>query len=169
MSTNRCRVNYNERMAFFRDINAPDTSWRPSNEDPIPVVFGRYPFTAFLYRWFAGRPLDGHARSNATWREPPTFFFTRTRGKVEREEGMEEDQWRALVKKTAPWPAAWHMLPRWRQCAYTRVLPTGFVASFPLVAWLGGMDALGAYAHFYWVAVLLPLFHFLAWAVTLWA
>lgn len=54
-------------MFGFRDINAPDTSWRPGSEDPIPVLFGRYPVTAFAYRFLLGRPLDGHSRTDATF------------------------------------------------------------------------------------------------------
>lgn len=57
-------------IAGFRDINAPDTSWRPGSEDPIPFLLGRYPATAAAYRFFSCRPLDGHSRTDATfWRE----------------------------------------------------------------------------------------------------
>lgn len=54
-------------IGTWRDVNAPDTAWRAGNEDPIPVLLGRHPVTAFAYRFATGRPLDGHARTDATF------------------------------------------------------------------------------------------------------
>lgn len=99
-------------MAFWRDINAPDTAWRPSSEDPIPLLLGRNTVTAAVYRWFALRPLDGHARSNATFHQPATQFYTRT--------------------GNPPFPGAWfHTLPRKKQMLFTRVPFSAWVLSFP--------------------------------------
>ena len=65
-------------LGFKRDINAPDTSWRPGSEDPIPVLLGRYPLTAFVYRFVTGRPLDGVARTDSTFWRAGTKTFTKT-------------------------------------------------------------------------------------------
>lgn len=51
----------------FIDVDAPNTAWRGGSEDPIPVILGRWSKTAFLYRFVTGRPLDGHARTDATF------------------------------------------------------------------------------------------------------
>lgn len=60
----------------FLDVDAPDTAWRASSEDPIPVLLGRYAKTAFAYRFLTGRPLDGHARTDATFWHAGTQAFT---------------------------------------------------------------------------------------------
>lgn len=135
-------------MAFWRDVNAPDTSWRPGHEDPIPVLLGRYPFTAFLYRWFSGRPLDGHARTNASWHERPTEFYTKN--------------------KTPPWPRFWHAMPRKRQVIYSRYPAGAWVASWGAVAWIGGWHALAVYGLFYWNWIMVPFGKAFWWVVTLW-
>jgi hypothetical protein len=62
----------------FLDVDAPDTAWRAGSEDPIPVIFGRWSKTAFLYRFVTCRPLDGHARTNATFLHPGTKALTRS-------------------------------------------------------------------------------------------
>lgn len=62
----------------FLDVDAPDTAWRAGSEDPIPVVFGRWSLTSFAYRFATGRPLDGHARTNATFLHPGTKALTRS-------------------------------------------------------------------------------------------
>ncbi|MBW8792267.1 MAG: hypothetical protein JF597_01285 [Streptomyces sp.] len=60
----------------FLDVDAPDTAWRGTSEDPIPVLLGRYSKTAFAYRFLTGRPLDGHARTNATFWHAGTHALT---------------------------------------------------------------------------------------------
>lgn len=65
-------------MNGFRDIDAPDTSWRPGSEDPIPFLLGRWSSTAFAYRFLTGRPLDGHARTDATFWHAGTKSYTKT-------------------------------------------------------------------------------------------
>lgn len=65
-------------MPAFLDIDAPDTAWRPGSEDPIPVLLGRHSVTAFSYRFLTGRPLDGHARTNATFWHAGTKPLTRS-------------------------------------------------------------------------------------------
>jgi hypothetical protein len=62
----------------FLDVDAPDTNWRSSNEDPIPFLFGRMPAGGFLYRFATGRPLDGHARTDASFWKPGTKALTKT-------------------------------------------------------------------------------------------
>lgn len=62
----------------FLDVDAPNTAWRGSSEDPIPPIFGRWAKTAFLYRFATGRPLDGHARTDATFWHAGTRCFTRS-------------------------------------------------------------------------------------------
>lgn len=59
------------------DVNAPDTSWR-GTEDPIPVLLGRYPLTAAAYRFVACRPMDGRARTDATFWRPGTRAYTQS-------------------------------------------------------------------------------------------
>jgi hypothetical protein len=115
-------------MAFWRDINAPDTAWRPSSEDPIPLLLGRNTVTAAVYRWFALRPLDGHARSNATFHQPATAFYTRT--------------------GNPPWPEWFHALPRKKQMLFTRVPFSAWLLSFPAAALTHMLTAyVSAYAH----------------------
>lgn len=65
-------------MATFLDVNAPDTAWHGRTEDPIPVLFGRYTITAGIYRFATCRPLDGYARTDATFWHPGTRSLTRT-------------------------------------------------------------------------------------------
>lgn len=65
-------------MGTWLDVNAPDTAWHGRTEDPIPVVFGRYSATAAFYRWWTCRPMDGYARTNATFWQPGTRALTRT-------------------------------------------------------------------------------------------
>lgn len=62
----------------FLDVDAPDTAWRAGSEDPIPVLLGRYATTAFAYRFMTGRPLDGHARTDATFLHAGTKALTRS-------------------------------------------------------------------------------------------
>jgi hypothetical protein len=96
-----------------RDIDAPNTNWRPSTEDPLPYLFSRFPGGGFIYRWFSLRPLDGHARSNASLRGGGTDFYSRT--------------------GRPPFPGAWfHSMPRWRQALFTRLPATLWVLSFPV-------------------------------------
>ena len=52
-------------MSNWRDVDAPDRNWQNSNEDPIPLLFGRAAWMGFLYRLFSCRPLDGIARTDA--------------------------------------------------------------------------------------------------------
>jgi hypothetical protein len=61
----------------FLDVDAPNTNWRGS-EDPIPVIFGRWPVTGALYRFATCRPLDGHARTDATFWHAGGRAFTRS-------------------------------------------------------------------------------------------
>lgn len=99
-------------MSFWRDVNAPDTAWRASSEDPIPLALGRSTVLAAVYRWFALRPLDGHARSNATFFTGGTQFYSRS--------------------GAAPFPGAWfHSMPRWKQALFTRVPWSAWLLSFP--------------------------------------
>lgn len=65
-------------MGTFLDVDAPDTNWRAGNEDPIPFLLGRMPAGGFLYRFFTARPLDGHMRTNATFRFPGTKALTKS-------------------------------------------------------------------------------------------
>jgi hypothetical protein len=58
------------------DVDAPDTAWRGTSEDPIPVLLGRYSQTAFAYRFLTCRPLDGHARTDATFWHAGTQALT---------------------------------------------------------------------------------------------
>jgi hypothetical protein len=60
------------------DVDAPDTNWRSSSEDPIPLLFGRWGWTGFLYRYVTCRPLDGHARTDAGFLRPGTKPFTKS-------------------------------------------------------------------------------------------
>jgi hypothetical protein len=62
----------------FLDVDAPNTNWRPASEDPIPFLFGRLPAGGFVYRFLTGRPLDGHARTDATFWHPGTKALTRS-------------------------------------------------------------------------------------------
>lgn len=62
----------------FLDVDAPNTAWRSGSEDPIPVLLGRYSQTAFAYRFLTCRPLDGVARTDATFLHPGTKAFTRS-------------------------------------------------------------------------------------------
>lgn len=94
-----------------RDINAPDTNWRPSSEDPLPYLFSRFPAGGFIYRWFSLRPLDGHARSDATLMSGGTTFYSRS--------------------GHAPFPGAWfHSMPRWKQGLFTRMPVSLWALSF---------------------------------------
>ncbi len=60
------------------DIDAPDTNWRPSSEDPIPLAMGRAGWLGFLYRLFSCRPLDGHARTDAGFLRAGTKAYTKS-------------------------------------------------------------------------------------------
>lgn len=60
------------------DVDAPDTNWRGSSEDPIPLAFGRVGFLGFIYRFVTCRPLDGHARTDATFLHAGTKPFTKS-------------------------------------------------------------------------------------------
>jgi hypothetical protein len=60
------------------DIDAPDTNWRPSSEDPIPLAMGRAGWLGFLYRLFSCRPLDGHARTDAGFLRAGTKCYTKS-------------------------------------------------------------------------------------------
>jgi hypothetical protein len=62
----------------FLDVDAPDTAWRAGSEDPIPVLLGRWAVTSFGYRFLTGRPLDGHARTDAGFLRPGTKAMTRS-------------------------------------------------------------------------------------------
>lgn len=62
----------------FIDVDAPNTAWRSGSEDPIPVIFGRYSATAAAYRFVTCRPLDGVARTDATFLRPGTRPLTRS-------------------------------------------------------------------------------------------
>lgn len=62
----------------FLDVDAPNTAWRGGSEDPIPPMLGRWAKTAFLYRFVTCRPLDGHARTDATFWHPGTKALTRS-------------------------------------------------------------------------------------------
>ncbi|MBN1174542.1 MAG: hypothetical protein JXA67_20405 [Micromonosporaceae bacterium] len=64
----------------FLDVDAPNTNWR-GTEDPIPVIFGRFPVTGAFYRYITCRPLDGWARTDATFWHAGTKALTRS-GKV---------------------------------------------------------------------------------------
>lgn len=114
---------------FGRDIDAPNTNWRPSSEDPIPYLFSRFPGGGMIYRWFSLRPLDGHARSNATLLEGGTAFYSKS--------------------GRPPFPGAWfHSMPRWRQGLITRLPATLWVLSFPAAARMHRETAyLMAYLH----------------------
>ncbi len=61
------------------DVDAPDTNWRDSSEDPIPLAFGRAGWLGFIYRFVTCRPLDGHARTDATLFHAGTKAFTKSR------------------------------------------------------------------------------------------
>jgi hypothetical protein len=103
------------RGFWGRDIDAPNTNWRPSSEDPLPYFFSRFPLGGFIYRWFSLRPLDGHARSNATLLEGGTAFYSRS--------------------GRPPFPGAWfHSMPRWRQALITRVPAGLWLLSFVAAA-----------------------------------
>jgi len=58
------------------DVDAPNTAWRGGSEDPIPLLLGRWSRTAALYRFVTCRPLDGHARTDATFWHPGTRALT---------------------------------------------------------------------------------------------
>ncbi len=60
------------------DIDAPDTNWRPSSEDPIPLGMGRAGWLGFVYRLVTCRPLDGHARTDATFLHAGTKCFSKS-------------------------------------------------------------------------------------------
>jgi hypothetical protein len=60
------------------DIDAPDTNWRPSSEDPLPLFFGRAGWLGFLYRLISCRPLDGHARTDAGFLRAGTKAYTKS-------------------------------------------------------------------------------------------
>jgi hypothetical protein len=115
-------------MSVWRDIDAPDTSWRPGSEDPIPLLLGRNTLTSAVYRWFALRPLDGHARSNNTFHQSATVFYTRT--------------------GNPPWPTWFHTLPRKKQALFTRLPFTTWLLSFPAAFLAHVLTAyLGFYVH----------------------
>lgn len=61
----------------FLDVDAPNTNWR-GTEDPIPTLFGRFPVTGAAYRVLACRPLDGWARTDATFWHPGTKAMTKS-------------------------------------------------------------------------------------------
>jgi len=126
-------------MAFWRDVNAPDTAWRASSEDPIPLLLGRLPVTAFIYRWCACRPLDGHARTDAGFLTAGTQAFTKS-GRA-----MPYQFW-----------------PGWKRGLFTRLPVTAWLFSW-LLAYL--VHGLHGYAHAHWSALLF-LFHLAKWAVT---
>ena len=65
-------------MSNWRDVDAPDRNWQGSNEDPIPLLFGRAGWSGFLYRLFSGRPLDGVARTDAGFLRHGTKCFTKS-------------------------------------------------------------------------------------------
>jgi hypothetical protein len=68
-----------------------------------------------IYRWFSLRPLDGHARSNATLREGGTTFYSKS--------------------GRPPFPGAWfHSMPRWRQALFTRLPASLWALSFVAAA-----------------------------------
>jgi hypothetical protein len=127
---------------FGRDVDAPNTNWRPSSEDPLPYFFSRFPAGGFIYRWFSLRPLDGHARSNATLLEGGTTFYSKS--------------------GRPPFPGAWfHSMPRWKQGLITRLPASLWLLSFVaanrlhreqayLLAYLHGLGRLG---HFLWWCV----------------
>jgi hypothetical protein len=114
---------------FGRDVDAPNTNWRPSSEDPLPYFFSRFPAGGFIYRWFSLRPLDGHARSNATLLEGGTTFYSKT--------------------GRPPFPGAWfHSMPRWRQALFTRLPASLWLLSFPVASKAHVLTAyLMGYAH----------------------
>jgi hypothetical protein len=62
----------------FLDVDTPNTNWRAGSEDPIPVLFGRLPVLGFVYRFATCRPLDGTARTDATFWRAGTKCFTRS-------------------------------------------------------------------------------------------
>lgn len=108
-------------MGTFLDVDAPDTNWRAGSEDPIPFLLGRMPAGGFLYRFATCRPLDGHARTNATFLHPGT---------------------KALTK--SGWTAPYNYLPGWKRgLLMTRLpafglLPYAAVAGVNEVLWDAG-------------------------------
>ena len=117
-------------MPSWFDVDAPDTSWRASSEDPIPLLLGRWPITAFLYRWCACRPLDGHARTDAGFLTPGTKAFTKT-------------------GRAAPY----QFWPGWKRGLFTRLPVNLFVLSLLTAYLLGGWAGLGSYLHAYWTVI----------------
>jgi len=100
-------------MFSFRDVDAPNTSWRPGSEDPIPFLLGRYPVTAFAYRFLSGRPLDGHSRTDAT------FWHAGTKSRTISGHVMPYQFW-----------------PAWKRGLLLTRLPAFFVAPYTAVATL---------------------------------
>lgn len=129
-------------MPSWFDVDAPDTSWRASSEDPIPFLLGRYPPTAFLYRWFACRPLDGHARTDAGFLTKGTKAFSKT-GRA-----MPYQFW-----------------PGWKRGLITRLPVTAWAFSWLLAYLVADWHGVGTYAHAHW-SVLSFLAHLVKWAVT---
>lgn len=106
----------------FLDVDAPNTNWRGS-EDPIPVIFGRLPLTGAVYRYLTCRPLDGHARTDATFLHPGTRAFTRS-------------------GRTGPW----NYMPGWKRgLLLTRIPPLlgGWTGTGALYDGLNLNDAFG--------------------------
>lgn len=62
----------------FVDVDAPNTNWRGGSEDPLPGIFGRWPYLGGVYRLLSARELDGHARTDAGWLRPGTRAFTKS-------------------------------------------------------------------------------------------
>lgn len=127
-----------------RDVDAPNTNWRASSEDPLPWFFNLTNWLGWVFRWFALRPMDGHARSDATFRTGGTTFYSRS--------------------GHAPFPGAWfHSMPRWKQALITRLPAVMWTLSFPVAYRMGHLlDYLSVYVHVA-VSAVRAVWGFLSW------